>query len=48
MTNKFKIGMVVTSVIILDCLFGFDWKFTIINLVWCIPFVHDIIKNKKP
>ena len=40
--------MVITSVVTLDILFGFDIKFTIINIVWCIPFIYDMVKNKKP
>ena len=48
MTNKAKILMVITAVAGLDYFFGFDIKFTIINIVWCIPFIYDMVKNKKP
>ena len=34
----FKPLIITLSVIALDIIFGFDWKFTIINLIWLIPF----------
>lgn len=37
-----KTVVITTSVIILNFAFGFDPKFTIINLVWLLP-----LKNRK-
>lgn len=40
--GKYRKPMVITlSVIILNIVFGFDPKFTIINLVWLLPFKND-------
>ena len=47
MSNKSKIAMVVSAIIGLDYIYGFDARFTIINLVWCIPFVYAIIIKKE-
>lgn len=47
MTNKAKILMVIVSVISLDYFYGFDARFTIVNFVWCIPFVYAILIKKE-
>lgn len=47
MTNKTKIVMIVSAIAGLDYIYGFDPRFTIINLIWCIPFAYAIIVNKE-
>jgi hypothetical protein len=39
MKKQYYKPLVITfSVVILDMIFGFDPKFTIINLIWLLPF----------
>lgn len=43
MHKKYYKPIVITfSVAILNLLFGFDPKFTIINLIWLIPFKNTV------
>ena len=41
MKPKNKIILIVSSILVLDAYMGFDLRFTIINLVWCIPIAKD-------
>ncbi len=35
--KKYKKPIIITiSIIILNIIFGFDWRFTIINLIWLL------------
>ena len=47
MRKKYRKPVVITlSVVLLNLCFGFDWKFTIINLIWLLPF--DPNNEKDP
>lgn len=45
MKPKPKLALVISSIFVLDAYMGFDLRFTIINLIWCIPIVADWIKE---
>lgn len=42
-----KLVLIITSIAYLDFFLGFDARFTIINLIWCIPIFYDHIKDLK-
>lgn len=42
-----KLWLVFGSLAILNIWLGFDLRFTIINVVWCIPIVCDWFKEEK-
>lgn len=42
-----KIGLILCAIAFLDYNMGFDLRFTIINLVWCVPIAVDWYKNKN-
>lgn len=42
-----KIFLIVVVLMFLNWYYGFDAKFTIINLTWCIPIAFDFVKQKK-
>ncbi len=40
-TSAYHKPLVITvSIIVLNILYGFDARFTIINLIWLLPFNH--------
>jgi len=49
MKPKNKLVLITSAIVMLDAYMGFDLRFTIINLVWCIPISYDWVKemNKK-
>lgn len=47
MKSKHKLLLVILALLILNICMGFDLRFTIINLVWCIPIFYDWIKEIK-
>lgn len=42
-----KLGLVFGTLAILNMWLGFDLRFTVINVVWCIPIVYDWYKGEK-
>lgn len=46
MKPKYKILLIISTLGMLNYCFGFDLKFTLINLTWCIPIAVDWIKIK--
>ena len=39
MRKRYRKPLIITiAVVVLNYCFGFDWKFTIINLIWLLPF----------
>lgn len=47
MKPKYKLALIIWSVLMLNIFFGMDVRFTIINLIWCIPIAYEWITNKK-
>lgn len=47
MKPQYKILLIVSSLGVLNYYFGLDIKFTIINLVWCVPIAVDWVKQKQ-
>lgn len=51
MKPQHKILLITVFVVPLNWCFGMDWRFTIINFVWCIPilvdWVNDIHKRNR-
>jgi hypothetical protein len=47
MKPTYKLGLILWAIAILDITMGFDLRFTIINLVWCIPIAYDWYKESK-
>ena len=45
MKPKHKLILILPFIGLLDLYMGFDARFTIINLVWCIPVACDWIKE---
>jgi len=45
MKPKNKLILICSTICILDAYMGFDLRFTIINLVWCIPIFQDWFKE---
>lgn len=42
----YKILLVLGMVVPLNHFFGMDWRFTIINIVWCIPIFVDFVNEE--
>lgn len=42
-----KLALIFGTLATLNCWLGFDLRFTIINLAWCIPIVYDWYKGEK-
>lgn len=47
MKSSHKIILIIVSLFCLNYYFGIDWRFTIINLIWCIPIAVELFKNKN-
>lgn len=45
MKPKNKLILISSAIFILDMELGFDLRFTIINLIWCIPIFQDWFKE---
>lgn len=45
MKPKYKLILILSSICLLDAYMGFDLRFTLINLAWCIPIVYDWFKE---
>lgn len=41
MKPKQKLVLIISAILILDLNYGFDARFTIINLIWCVPIMND-------
>lgn len=44
----YKLLLIICSIISLNFYFGTDWRFTIINIVWCIPIAFELVKPQNP
>ena len=42
-----KLILIICAIALLDYNMGFDLRFTIINLVWCVPIVIDLYREKN-
>lgn len=47
MNPIYKLILIIGSIISLNFYFGIDWRFTLINIVWCIPIAVELFKNKN-
>lgn len=47
MKPTYKLNLILATIVLLDWKMGFDLRFTIINLVWCIPIAYDLYKEKN-
>lgn len=45
MRPKSKLILITSAVFILDAYMGFDLRFTLINLTWCVPIFYDWMKE---
>lgn len=41
----YKIVLIITSVFVLNWWFGMDWRFTWINVLWCLPVYLEMMEK---